>query len=142
MFETILKLVDLVSKDAPVLGKLFADIEAEFAKSALTSAPHKVGVDLIGIKLWRKFVSGVLQRHLVTELTNTGLVTSSQAQTMVDTGMQIPGPHTNGVKGVGAAGGILSNITTWIETNLPQLLQEFVTLAPVIIQLISLFSAL
>jgi uncharacterized membrane protein len=120
------------------IEKIIADFKAEFAPKL---GAEKLGVDLIGIKLWRGFVSKVLQRHLTAELANTGKLTTAQAKDMVAAGIAMTGPVPVIVAGRegAAATGMFANIVSWIEVNLPTLLQEFITIAPLIMQLIAAF---
>lgn len=98
------------------------------------------------LNLSRHMVVGVLSRHAVRELSGTGLLSGEEAQSMFDAGLKMTGPVPRLVTPAlpprqAASTGQFANIIDWIETNLPQLLQTFVTALPLILEILAAFGA-
>lgn len=79
----------------------------------------------------RRLLAAHARRHLVTELAATGKLSTSDAQSMVDSG------RTTGARP--AAGAAFANILAWLQSNGPTIAQDIAQAIPIIISLITLF---
>jgi hypothetical protein len=136
-FETAIKLGEEVLASLDKLYQLVyptsSNAESPKMSGPTTETPRQGITEMPSLLQFRRMLLALhARRHLVTELTATGKLSQSEAQSMVDAG-------STSSSRAGASGSPFGNILAWLQANGPTIAQDIAAAIPIILSLITLF---